>query len=183
MEKLSKNTKEGFQAAVEDFLVDNPKFEEINDLNDVKGVPGLYFLMLDEYNTSYIGQSSDIRKRIMQHWSKKNYFSGTGIDMFKAKDTTRIYVYPMKPNEYKRVDTLEYYIVDDMPKQYKLNVLSGGKPDFLLKNNLSLIPEEDSNNEDSEAGSESESNESGMLKFILSFYICVVIRINRSLTL
>ena len=103
--------------------------------------------------------------------------------MFKAKDTTRIYVYPMKPNEYKRVDTLEYYIVDDMPKQYKLNVLSGGKPDFLLKNNLSLIPEEDSNNEDSEAGSESESNESGMLKFILSFYICVVIRINRSLTL
>lgn len=162
METLSKNTKQGFQAAVEGFLDANRKFEEINDLNIVKGIPGIYFLILDEYNTCYIGQSSDIRKRIMQHWSKKNYFSGTGIDMFKAKDTTRIYVFPMSDNEYNRVDLFEHYLVGDMPSQYKLNVLSGGKPDFLLKNHLPLIPKDNSYDDDG-------SNENGFIRLLKEY--------------
>lgn len=159
MEQLAKNTKQEFQKVVEDFLDDNRRFQEIFDLNIVKGIRGLYFLILDEYNTCYIGQSSDIRKRIMQHWSKNNYFSGTGIDLFKAKDTTRIYVFPMSEKEYSKVDLIEYYLVGDIPNQYKLNVLSGGKPDFLLKNNLPLITKDESDDKD-------EGNEDALIRFM-----------------
>lgn len=147
MEQLSKNTKQGFQEAVEIFLDNNRRFQEIIDLNFVKGIQGLYLLILDEYNACYIGQASDIKQRIMRHWSRNDYFTGTGIDMFKAKDITRIYVFPMSENEYNKVDLFEYYLAGDLPKQYKLNVLSGGKPDFLLQNNLPLILNDDNDEE------------------------------------
>lgn len=141
MELFSKNTEKGLQEAVNNFLDTNWQFKEITDLNILKGVPGLYFLILDEYNVCYIGQASDIRKRIMRHWSKNDYLTltGIGIDAFKAKDTTRIYAYPMSEKEYNSVNTLEYNLVESIPIQYMLNILSGGKPDFLIENNLPLF--------------------------------------------
>lgn len=143
MELLSKNTKREFEEVVNNFLNESRRFEEVKDLNIVKGVQGLYFLILDEYNVCYIGQASDISKRIMRHWSRNDYFTGTGIDMFKAKDTTRIYAFPMSEKEYKRVNTFEYDLVESIPEQYKLNILSGGKLDFLLDNALPLIPKKE----------------------------------------
>ena len=141
MELFSKNTEKGLQETVNNFLDTNLQFKEITDLNIVKGIPGLYFLILDEYNVCYIGQASDIRKRIMRHWSKNDYLTltGIGIDAFKAKDTTRIYAYPMSEKEYNSVNTLEYNLVESIPIQYTLNILSGGKPDFLIENNLPLF--------------------------------------------
>lgn len=141
MELLSKNTEKGFQEAINNFLDTNQRFKEITDLNIVKGIQGLYCLILDEYNVCYIGQASDIRKRIMRHWSKNDYLTltGIGIDAFKAKDTTRIYAYPMSEKEYSSVNTFEYDLVKNIPAQYELNILSGGKPDFLIENNLPLF--------------------------------------------
>lgn len=139
MELLSRNTEKGFQEALNNFLDDNRGFKEVMDLNLVKGIQGLYFLILDEYNACYIGQSSDIKRRIMQHWSKNDYFKEKGIDMFKAKDTTRIYAFPMSEKEYNRVNIFEYNLVESIPTQYALNILSGGRPNFLIENNLPLF--------------------------------------------
>lgn len=139
MKQLSNNSEKGFQEAVSKFLNENPGFKEITDLNIVNEISGLYILILDEYKVCYIGQTQNIKKRIMSHWSKKDYFSGTGIDMFKAKDTTRIYVFPMNEKDYNMIDMFEFLSTKSIPDQYKLNVLSGGKLDFLLDNRLPLI--------------------------------------------
>ncbi len=59
-------------------------------------------LVLDEYKQVYIGQSTDIKSRILHHRSKKKPFdrlifgsvenSILSIDSFGALDTTRIYI-------------------------------------------------------------------------------------------
>lgn len=149
MKRLSENTGQGFREAINKFLGDNPKFKEIDNLNFVKEIPGLYLIILDEYNACYIGQAQDLKKRIMRHWSRNDYFSGTGIDMFKAKDTTRIYVFPMTEQEYSRINALENSLVESIPIRYKLNIMAGGKPDFILENGLTLLPR-DANNMKSE---------------------------------
>ena len=77
---------------------------------------GLYFLILDKYNRCYVGQSNDIKRRIQTHWSKVNYAT-TGIDMFKAYDTTRIYVNPVK----KELDKWETTAILDIEQKYLLN--------------------------------------------------------------
>lgn len=138
LEKLSKNSIKEFQEEIKKFLDTHLRFKEIIDLNIVKEVSGIYLLILDEYKVCYIGQAKDMKKRIMRHWSRNDYFYGTGIDLFKAKDTTRIYVYPMSEQEYYGVDTYEYVYTNSIPKQYELNIMSGGKPDYLCENNLPI---------------------------------------------
>ena len=80
----------------------NKKVRQIFDLNDCKEMCGIYVLVLDEYKQVYIGQAKDIKKRVMQHWSKQKPFdrlifggvnnSVLSIDCFGALDTTRIFV-------------------------------------------------------------------------------------------
>lgn len=147
MEQLSQNSKSDFTTAINNFLAANIQFTEISNLNTVQGIPGIYLLILDEYNVCYIGQSKNIRKRIMEHWSNSKYFSGTGIDLFKAKDTTRIYVFPMINEEYEYIDCYENVLVNNIPKRFTLNILTGGSIDYLVKNNLSFLPNKDSSEE------------------------------------
>lgn len=69
------------------------------------------FLYWMNIMSAILEQSCDIRKRIMRHWSRHDYFSGTGIDMFKAYDTTRIFVLEcsrrwINTNEYNRLTLL-----------------------------------------------------------------------------
>ena len=58
-------------------------------------------MILDKYKQIYVGVTSNIKKRIKQHWNKivkKDYLYNEfhnmpmGIDSFKALDTTRIFV-------------------------------------------------------------------------------------------
>ena len=72
--------------------------KQIEDLNVLNGKQGVYLLVLDRYRACYVGQSDDMRRRIMRHWSRNDYFTGSGIDMFKAHDTTRIYAAVLKEN-------------------------------------------------------------------------------------
>lgn len=104
------------------FLENNPYFIKINDLNKLKKISGIYLLVLDEYNDYYIGQSKDIKKRIQRHWSRKDYLSGTGIDLYKAKDTTCIYALP----DFENLDVLEKKYIKEL-KKYSMNRLPGGK--------------------------------------------------------
>ncbi len=57
-----------FNEEVNKFIDKYENLEEIKDLSKLKGFRGLYLMVLDEYKQVYIGQSSDIRKRIRQHW-------------------------------------------------------------------------------------------------------------------
>lgn len=85
-------------------------------------------MILDEYCQLYIGTSTNIKKRILDHWCKIKPFdrllfpqnaintSLLSIDSFKAYDTTRIYTY----------FTTELYVHEDnylrdIPDQFLYN--------------------------------------------------------------
>lgn len=137
MRTVKQNSFEGFNAALDSFINKYSEFQKLENLNNVKGKNGIYLLVLDEYNVCYLGQSNDLRKRIMRHWSRNDYFSGTGLDMFKAKDTTRIYV-ALTESKHK-TNALEHRVIRDMPSRYTLNCLAGGDIDYLENNNLSIL--------------------------------------------
>lgn len=139
LKTVKQNTSEGFNSALDNFLRKFKEFRQLDNLNDVKGKKGIYLLVLDEYNICYLGQAYDIRKRIMRHWSRNDYFTGTGIDMFKAKDTTRIF---FALTEKKRsINSLEHRAISGMPSRYTLNCMAGGDIDYLAENKLSISKE------------------------------------------
>lgn len=124
------------------------KFVEVNNLDDLV-VCGIYILVLDKYKQVYIGKADNIRKRILNHWSKKKEFdklifgrvedSVLSIDSFGALDTTRIFY--KKINSYKDIYTLEEKYVDKFNNKYLLNRVAGGinvEDDEKLRN-LKLI--------------------------------------------
>lgn len=133
---LRQNSSEGFNAALDHFLNKSKQFYPLTNLNDVKEVSGIYLLVLDEYNICYLGQADDIRKRIMRHWSRNDYFTGTGIDMFKAKDTTRIYVAPV--DRKRKINSLEHKSIKTIPPRYTLNILAGGDIDYLASHSMQI---------------------------------------------
>ena len=112
-------------------------FKQVLDLNEMHNVSGIYMLVLDSYNTCYIGQASkSIKTRIMRHWSRNDYFTGNGIDLFRAYDTTRIFVLPC--NE-KSLNKYEHEIIEKTKPDYVLNTFAGGTADYLLSNNMDLL--------------------------------------------
>lgn len=112
----------------------NNRFKEIFDLKEVSGEKGIYILVLDKYKQAYIGQSLDVKKRILGHWRAKKEFdrliygqadtSVLSIDSFGALDTTRIFYKPVK--WYKDVDDIERKFVAGMNPDYLLNRTAGG---------------------------------------------------------
>lgn len=124
--ELSKLSFFDFNKELETFLDKLPVFTEIYDLDDVRNCAGLYLMVLDDYACCYVGQSKDIKKRILQHWSKTNYGT-SGIDMFKALDTTRIFVVVLgdylNPDS---IDKLEYAFIHEIDRKYLLNCHGGG---------------------------------------------------------
>ena len=126
-------SKEPFEEALHKLIKSNKKVRQIFDLNDCKEMCGIYVLVLDEYKQVYIGQAKDIKKRIMQHWSKRKPFdrlifggvnnSVLSIDCFGALDTTRIFVL-----ETTSLDSYEKIAVSKMPPHFKLNRVGGGIP-------------------------------------------------------
>ncbi len=115
-------------------LLDKEKaFLQIFDLIEVDNMTGVYVLVLDKYKQVYIGQSYNIKQRIMQHWNTTKAFdrlifgkvetSILSIDSFGALDTTRIYVYPCK---WKELNKTEERLVNLMDSHYMLNRTAGG---------------------------------------------------------
>lgn len=108
------------------FLTKHPNFTEVLDIRILQNKAGLYLMVLDDYACCYIGQSKDIKKRIQQHWSKIN-FGTTGIDMFKALDTTRIYALTLGNTvTQKNIDKMEYQFIHAINQKYLLNCHGGG---------------------------------------------------------
>lgn len=125
------DTKE-FNTSLSSFLVKYDKFKEISDLNEYAGIEGYYIMVLDEYKQAYIGKTEDIKKRIMQHWSKSKPFDRTlfpmyaydkscfSIDFFRALDTTRIFAWKKKMS-----DKLEAELIDNFPAAFCTNRIGG----------------------------------------------------------
>lgn len=113
------------------------QLKTVNDLKQWKGVSGIYILIFDEYNFLYIGQAEDIKNRIMRHWSRWEYFSGTGVDILKALDTTRIFAINEKSSTKRNI--LENEIVNTVDAIMSLNILNGGGIDYLSEQGESLI--------------------------------------------
>lgn len=114
-------------------FVKRNRFKEIDDLQTVSQIEGVYILVLDKYNQVYIGVSSDIKRRILSHWSRKKEFdhlicgrveeSIISIDSFGALDTTRIFY---KPCSWWEKDKVEEKYVANFKSIYRLNRVAGG---------------------------------------------------------
>lgn len=123
--------RESFETALKKLIKSSKKIKQIFDLNDCKGMCGIYVMVLDEYKQVYVGQAQDIKRRIMHHWSRKKPFdrlifggadnSVLSIDCFGALDTTRIFVL-----ETYSLDSSEKLLVSKMPPHFRLNRIGGG---------------------------------------------------------
>lgn len=122
-----------FNAEIESFRKKHKYFVSVQDLTQYESVSGYYIMVLDEYCQLYIGNTTNIKKRIRQHWSKNKEFdrlvfgssinaSKLAIDSFRALDTTRIYAYATK-NLY----SLEDKFISTFSEEFLCNRLSGGK--------------------------------------------------------
>lgn len=122
-----------FNTEIESFRKKHKYFISVQDLSQYESVPGYYIMVLDEYCQLYIGNSTNIKKRIQQHWSKKKEFdrlifgrsinvSRIAIDSFRALDTTRIYAYSTKD-----LYTMEDEFISAFSDEFLCNRLDGGK--------------------------------------------------------
>ena len=106
-----------FESALHDIL-NSYSFVEIFDLNKVKGLKGIYLLILDNYKQIYVGQTNrDLKARILRHFKIEIPFQRVPfvkydtlpIDAFKPLDTTRIYI--LLTSEQKLMDEIESKII------------------------------------------------------------------------
>ena len=104
-------------------------------MNELDNKIGVYMLVLDGYKQVYIGQSNNIKRRIIQHWNKRKSLerlifgdvcsSVLSIDSFGALDTTRIfYIETMSTHK------TEEKIVRKFFAGYMLNRTAGGIGSF-----------------------------------------------------
>ena len=114
------------------------EFEEVYDLREYDR-PGLYVMVLEEYNQIYVGiTGKSIKKRIQAHWNKDKdllnqvlggdfYGSKISIDSYRVYDTTRIFVY--RPSLIQNKDDIwkmEEELIETYPSEYMCNRLCGG---------------------------------------------------------
>ncbi|MBE6718981.1 MAG: hypothetical protein E7574_06985 [Ruminococcaceae bacterium] len=130
-------TKDDFEDALQALVASNKNIRQVFDLNECNKMCGIYIMVLDEYKQVYIGQSRDIKKRIMSHWNKHKSFdrllcgnvndSVLSIDSFGALDTTRVFVL-----ETDNLDSYEIKLQKKILSGYKLNRMAGGVPEDRL---------------------------------------------------
>lgn len=125
---------EKFNKALSSLLKHRKNFRQIYDINELENIVGIYILVLDNYKQVYIGQSKNIKQRILQHWRKSKEFdkliygrietSILSIDSFGCLDTTRIFV--IETETQWEIDKIERLLIDAMNKKYLLNRTAGG---------------------------------------------------------
>lgn len=131
MEYYNLLSKQEFNEELTRFLDKTKVFKEVTDLSLLKGSPGYYVMVLDEYSQVYIGISGDITKRLRVHWSAQKQFdrlifggiddSILSIDSFRAYDTTRIFAYVTDDFQSFENEYINYF-----DPKYMLNRTVGG---------------------------------------------------------
>lgn len=133
--------------SVLDDIIDNlkkryKKISVVTDLDMYANKTGIYILILRKYKCCYVGQATDIRKRIKEHWSALRGFDIKGIDTFKVGDTSEILFYECAES---KLDEMEQKIIWNIPIQYTLNWNEGGKME--IRDDI-FFPYKDANFED-----------------------------------
>lgn len=136
MDHFNKLSESEFNDTLNRFLKYEGHFQKIETLDDTKyEKPGYYILVLDEYKQVYIGVSSNIKNRIIEHFKKSKPVdrricgypktSKISIDSFGAKDISRIYV---------QIDKLlnmsynaEDYYIECFDNKFVTNRVMGGE--------------------------------------------------------
>lgn len=126
--------KDTFDLEINNFINTNKSFKQVNNLNMYDGVSGYYIMVLDLYCQIYIGTTSNIKKRIQEHWRNSKSFdrlifptkavesSILSIDSFRALDTTRIYSFETDET-YKYED----FFINQFSSEFICNRISGGR--------------------------------------------------------
>jgi hypothetical protein len=122
-----------FEDALTEMLRKNKALRPVTDLKSYDADEGVYVMVLGEYRQAYIGQTTEIRRRVKAHWNGTKQFdrllwggvdeSVLAIDSFRALDTTRIFA--ARTINY---DALESRLVRTFPPDYLLNRIDGGAP-------------------------------------------------------
>lgn len=136
---------EEFEEALQHVLLKGRTFKPVESLQHWDDVEGAYIMVFDDYKQFYIGQSTDVRKRIRQHWSTRKPFDrliwGTvynsilPVDEFRALDNTRIYAarsrvpYAVEERAEKAADQM-----------FCLNRMSGGESTPVVRMLSGMIP-------------------------------------------
>ncbi|MNB85004.1 hypothetical protein D3C75_318880 [compost metagenome] len=135
-------SRDRFNKELDNFISSN-NFYEIKDLNSVAGIYGHYVMVLDEYCQVYIGTASrndGIKERVPQHWRNKislarldkGEYGSLHIDSFRAKDTTRIFVWRDDEctffQDYTVNELWEGRLVAQFPIDYCLNSVMNNIP-------------------------------------------------------
>jgi len=133
MEYFEKLDHSKFDKSLKKFVKKN-RFKEVDDLNTVDKMSGIYILVLDDYCQAYIGMSNSIKKRIMKHWSTKKHFSRLiygkvnnsilSIDSFGPLDTTRIFYKEIEASQ--NIHEKEEKYVSQFEEKYLINRSAGG---------------------------------------------------------
>ena len=122
-----------FQKELLRLIISRKDIRQVVDLRDYDGVQGVYILILDDYKQMYIGQSIDIKKRILRHWSTTKAFdrlifgnvnnSILSIDSFGPLDTARIFACQL---DWRELDSVERQLINKVDKRFILNRTAGG---------------------------------------------------------
>lgn len=112
-------------------LVRHHVLQEVEDLKDYNQQAGVYVMVFDEYKVMYLGQSTDIRKRIKRHWADRKPFdrllfgdefsSVFPVDEFRSLDNSRLYA--LKTDDYYEV---ERELTEQADRRFTLNRINGG---------------------------------------------------------
>jgi hypothetical protein len=120
-----------FEVALTAVLFKGRSLRPVEDLSEWEGVEGVYVMVFDQFKQLYVGQSTNIRKRVRQHWTGRKGFDrlvyGTPydsilpVDELRALDTTRLYAArSLQP------DTLEERLECAADPRFTLNRTTGG---------------------------------------------------------
>lgn len=120
-----------FETALTAVLSKGRSLRPVEDLNEWDGVEGVYVMVFDRLKQFYVGQSTNVRKRVRQHWTGRKSFDrlvwGTPydsilpVDELRALDTTRLYAAPsLDP------DALEARLERAADPRFTLNRTAGG---------------------------------------------------------
>lgn len=121
-----------FEDALETVLTAGRSFRPVESLREWEGVAGAYVMVFDEYRQFYIGQSSDISRRIRQHWTRSKpfdrvlfgsvYDSIFPVDELRALDTTRIFA-----DRTVNPSAVERRLEAAADRRFRLNRMAGGE--------------------------------------------------------
>lgn len=126
-----------FNNQLKTFLEEHPEFVEIKNIQDYKpqkvafdkwvAFEGIYIMVLGKYKQIYIGQTSELTKRIKQHWGVRAENDTERIEYWESSyRTLKSKIRYGESNEYNAVMTIDSFGPLDTTQIFFLNTTRDG---------------------------------------------------------